>query len=202
MHLHIACPLGKDQELRPHTERSISELAKSGICEKITWAEYKGLYIGENRNNGITESSKIWQKEFKADAFLFVDWDMDFTISDVDDLIQSGKSVVSAAYPFRKTPEKYVAGTWRDDTCIESQWLLSETKGMQKVGFVGAGLLLVRSEAFAEIPYPYFRHVIIENGDEAKEYKEDIGFCLNLKRHGIDVFCNCEVVAGHYLNHC
>jgi hypothetical protein len=67
------------------------------------------------------------------------------------------------------------------------------------VEWIGAGLLYVESKTFSKIDYPYFRHGILTIGDEAEEYKEDLGFCLQCWRMEIPIFAYCGMGIKHFL---
>ena len=131
-------------------------------------------------------------------AHLFIDSDMVFNAKDALKLIDHDKDIISGAYRRSDRTEYFNAGYF-DKTLpgnIEKE-LTTDTKGLHKVDYVGAGFLLVKTSVFSKMEYPWFRHYIISKGDFQSEVSPDYGFCINAKKAGLDIWVDCDTVITH-----
>jgi hypothetical protein len=148
----------------------------------------QGTYIAKARNFLITESNKIWQKDFPFDYALCLDMDVQFTIGNLKQLIEADKEIICGAYPYRdESLKQFYVALWNEVR------IPTTFEGVLPVDRVGAGFLLIKSSVFPKIKFPYFRHAIIEKGDYAGELGEDWGFCDQCREAGIDVFLHCNM---------
>jgi GT2 family glycosyltransferase len=157
-------------------------------------------YLSTSKNRGVNSFSgcenKI-QKITDCESVIFVDADHSFNPKNIDRLVASPYDIVGAAYWYRQGPtDCLVAGTMRDDGYLTTR-LLSTVVGLHRVDWVGGGFVAVKSTVFERLEYPWFRRGVIDNGNEAVELGEDIGFCLQAKRAGIQVWVDCDNVIGH-----
>jgi hypothetical protein len=63
-------------------------------------------------------------------------------------------------------------------------------------GEVGTGLMLIDLRKLAELPRPWFRTTLHDDGERVR-CSEDIGFCRLLKTHGHKVIADYTVQTGH-----
>jgi glycosyltransferase involved in cell wall biosynthesis len=58
-----------------------------------------------------------------------------------------------------------------------------------------------KKEVFEKSPYPWYRHIPIEFEEDgvecADEMWEDVGFCMNVKEHGFDIWCDFDNPVEH-----
>jgi hypothetical protein len=99
---------------------------------------------------------------------------------------------------------RYVAGNFsKYGTVCTEGFIPREFKGLHKVDFVGAGFLLVKSHVFGKMTYPWFHEAIIhykKNGQKRAQYAgDDIGFCLNAKKHNIPIWVDLDCVVTHLI---
>jgi len=60
---------------------------------------------------------------------------------------------------------------------------------------LGTGCMLIKVSAFAKIPKPWFWYGDIDNPDSYTG--EDIHFCRQCKKVGIDIYCDGNLSVGH-----
>jgi GT2 family glycosyltransferase len=118
---------------------------------------------------------------------LYIDSDIAFKPEDIEALLATEGEIVSGNYQARNHPELSAAGYGRQ---LGIAYAGSNTL---KVDWVGGGFLLVRASVWKKMQWPYF----VEVYDKGKFYGEDIGFCENAKRAGIDIILNKAVKVKH-----
>jgi len=198
------------------TDKIIDELSLSTETKyrgyTVLRGEYRYLiypsshcFVSTARNNGVNiwnGSKKKHQEIADCQGIVFMDHDHSFEPEQIDRLVSCGKEIVSAAYPYRTTDVPlascYVAGDFDDRMngmlCTR---IHNSAGGMQLCGWSGGGFMYAIASVFGRLEYPWFRRGVIDNGDEADELGEDIGFCLQAQRAGIPVYCDCDNVVGH-----
>lgn len=184
------------------------KIAFPGIQELLHCKEHhfevKSIESGDagyGRNLLISKSQVKKQKDFgDFDYFLFVDSDIEFHLKNALALLAHKKDAISAAYIRRDRPHFLQAGMWDENFPgnIKDHFKTDST-GLHKVDYVGAGFLLVKAEVFAKIEYPWFRRALIEKEDCQAETGEDYGFCLQLKKAGIDIWVDFDTKVNHIL---
>ncbi len=160
----------------------------------------QGTYISEARNALVNgqRSQAIWQDSLPFDYFLFVDSDIGFTKENVEILLSHDKDIVCSPYRCHNTPDLYQAGMFSSPGVISGKCSVV-TKGLHKVGYCGAGFMLVNASVFSKTRYPWFRHSVIELNGMASEVGEDIGFCMNVSESGLEVWCDFSNPVYHKL---
>ena len=158
--------------------------------------------LSSARNSGVdkTTSAKKQRSITDCDYCLFVDADTGFTFENIVALFDLQVPVVGGGYRYRfgETKDHFVAGYWQkgfpglNESCVAK----NET-GIITVDWSGGGFLLVRSDVFSKIEYPWFRYGVIEQGETAFEYSEDMGFCIQLKKNNIPLLCHCGLNLIH-----
>ena len=155
-------------------------------------------YISIARNTGVSESSLKHQIITDCDYCLFIDADTGFTFGNIVSLVNENKSVIGGAVPYRKeckTLSKYYCGGnfipgYPGFMC---SFVDQQQTGVVKVDWAGGNFLLVRADVFSKIEYPWFCHGVLDNGDSAHEYGEDIGFCMKCLDAGIPIYLHCDL---------
>lgn len=132
------------------------------------------------------------------DYFLFVDSDIGFTLENVEKLLAHDKDIVCSPYLCHDDKGVYQAGMFSYPGVISGKCGV-ETKGLHRVDYCGAGFMLVKAKVFSATKYPWFRHSIVEMNGLASEVGEDLGFCMNVKQSGFDVWCDFNNPVYHRL---
>lgn len=167
----------------------------------FVFTEGKGYAPGPSRNEMVSKSQKKKQTLIDLGGFdyhLFIDSDMPFHLKNILALLARRKDIISGAYIRADTPTHYNAGMWEEDLPGSIKFNFEKTvKGLQKADFLGAGFLLVKTEVFTRIDYPWFHHKIIEKGEVRGEISEDYGFCVAATEAGIERWVDCDTVIEH-----
>ena len=111
-------------------------------------------------------------------------------------LIQNKDGIVGAAYPYRTKNTLYVAGKFDPNGKITS-YVSTDILGRVRVDWTGGGFVYIPKRILEALEYPWFRRGVIDCGETADEMGEDIGLCLQARKHGISVYCDCNCVVGH-----
>lgn len=113
---------------------------------------------------------------------LMLDDDMTFPADTVDRLLNHEKPVVAANY-CRKLPGKPVP------LCMGLDGALLESTGktgLEEVGFVGGGVVMVDVAAIKDIPAPHF--CVLWDEDRKDYWGEDLFFCDKLRNAGVQIY--------------
>lgn len=118
-----------------------------------------------------------------ADWVLYLDSDMRFPKDVISRLLAHGAPVVAANYATRRAPVQPVA--FRHSGLSERVHTTPESAGLEPVFAVGMGVFLVKADAFAGLPLPWFQ---IGWAPALGDFVgEDIHFCRLLGEHGLTV---------------
>lgn len=118
-----------------------------------------------------------------ADWILYLDSDMRFPKDVIGRLLAHGEPVVAANYATRRAPVQPVA--FRHAGLSERVQTAPDSTGLEKVFAVGMGVFLVRADALAGLPLPWFQ--IGWAPGLADFVGEDLHFCRLLGEHGFPV---------------
>jgi len=161
-------------------------------------------FIAHARNILVTDNKsrkKHQSLDKKISHYLMIDGDVDgFTLADVDRMIGHDVDIISGAYPLKDKPLVICAGAFvpGQPGLVGSRYGRDLLRGKQCVDWVGAGFLLIRREALERMDYPWFREVMVDFGEgEQDTSTEDIGFCVQAQRAGIEVWCDFDVRLNH-----
>lgn len=206
---------GKPQK---HTERSLAKLMATEIPGwKLEFKPVFGsLYLHEARNDAVNggKNCLVNQKIKGFDKILMVDHDMEFEPEDIITMLNSDCEVVSALYPYRDTPDMYVAGVWgqnKEGKAIPG-YIVREKCALKNDGkdeyfsdcpyvvdWIGTGLHMVDKKVYEKLPYPWYRHTMVEVDGLQKHSGEDIGFCQLCGEAGTKVYVEPKVKVKHYI---
>ena len=154
-------------------------------------------YISMARNTGVSNSILKHQTITDCDYCLFIDADTGFTFGNIVSLIAANKSVIGGAVPYRKghlNEAFYCAGNFYDGLPGFICSLVNRKQtGIVKVDWTGGNFVLVRADVFSKIEYPWFHFGVLDNGDSALEYGEDIGFCIKCYKANIPIYLHCDL---------
>lgn len=125
---------------------------------------------------------------------LFIDDDMAFKASALEQLLAHDKDIVSGLYIGRMYPhnplifdEMYEGGKSR------YYYLTPEVKGLIEVVAAGLGFCLIKTEVFHKLEKPWIRL-----GELDKDHWcDDIGFFKRVREAGIKVHCDTDCMCGH-----
>jgi len=189
----------------------LRELKEKGIeldqwiyqYENIIWMvdPAKGHFPQQDgRNYLITNLAHLRNNFIKVeeyDYFLFIDSDIEWHIDDAVRLINHDKEIIGAPYVSHYEKDEFLCGKWLEPGTMGDR-LPMGSKGLNKVDYTSAGMLLVKNEVFTPEDYPWFRSYIVINPKNGLKFQvgEDIGFCLGQtgKR---DIWVDCDIELKH-----
>lgn len=161
----------------------------------------QGTQTYRTRNSFMTElkSSRKFQKpRGDYDYFMFIDSDIGFTAFDIIQLLSHGKDVVGGPYLTHDNDGTYEAGLFSKTKPGRTVHRFKSTEtGLKKVDWLASGFVLIKASVFEKVEYPWFRHSMIESGDLQEESGEDVGFCLNFARFGVEIWMDFDLEIYH-----
>jgi hypothetical protein len=141
------------------------------------------------------------QNDFDFDFYLSLDADTWYP-GDVDQmldrLIGHGVPIVGGAYPYRDPGMSKLAVAWMWDNAVGNVLPIPITnKGLVRVAGIGHGCCLHSADVFRKIPYPWYRNVIIQDGEWAEMTDESVGFAMACGEAKIPIHCDFDIVCIH-----
>ncbi len=181
-----------------YVKPSLRALRESGLPFEGCFMQ--GPLIMNNRNRGVTASQKIHQQlDPKYSHYLFADSDIAFTPEHVRIALSHSKPIVAMPYLRHENDGLYQAGDFADLERASLNRMHCATAGFLEVDFVGAGFLLVERGALESMRFPWFRHDVVEVGDEADNRGEDVCFCIGAFEAGYSIWCDFDHPVTHRL---
>lgn len=121
---------------------------------------------------------------------LFIDSDVMPKSNTLEKLLELDKDIVTGVYPM--TSRKGLAwSVAKDDTFLGIEQL---PRSPFKVDYCGFGCVLVKTEVFEKLEWPYWKNEFVEGGITKGE---DIYFCDKVKEAGFDIWCEPKVKCNH-----
>jgi len=160
----------------------------------------QGSVIRQLRNSFINDqkSCKRYQEPIEGiDAYLMIDSDINITLKDILLMISHDKYIVTLPYLSHESDETYQTGVFsRVEGNIGGRFN-TRKKGLHKVDWCGAGAMLIDARVFKKTEYPWFRHSMLQVDDLQEETGEDVGFCINARKSGFDIWCDFDNPVKH-----
>lgn len=182
-----------------HSEKYIEELFKQ--LNKVSGCEFKvvvasGSVLFQLRNTLISQNG-----ELEYDYYLFVDDDTAFSADHVVRLISIKKDIVGSACA-RKGKFTYCAGSFKEVDGVKVEGVTEDsplgTRGVNKVDWMGMAFTKISKQALEKMGDGlWFRHEFFENEGKKDQTGEDVGFCMNAKEAGIDIYCDFDFPVVH-----
>ncbi len=148
----------------------------------------KRLIYVNSRSSLVQEARFMLVKaarEAEADKILMIDSDHTFPPDTISRLLAHDKEMVGATYVRRRPPHNILGRT------LEGYNFNSKLTGLQKVGLMPLGCMLIDMWLFDKVELPWFCV-----GFDLKRQLwtgEDFGFCTGVRQHGYDVWCDFEL---------
>ncbi len=122
---------------------------------------------------------------------LFIDSDMTFPQDMVQRLLKHDKEIVAANCARRRMPTGPTAQLYKENGERELVWTMPESTGLQVVGSVGMGVMLIKANVFKALAEPWFetpwRH------DKRGYIGEDVYFCQKAAAAGFKIWIDHDV---------
>jgi len=154
---------------------------------EITLVEREGALGPDNRNH----LAQMALDGGHTHLFL-VDADMSFPGDTLTRLLEHKKDIVGAAYNYRAFPRRTVVKIKRDGQVYSPDRL---PESLFACHAIGSGVKLVTTQALAHMPRPWF--ALDFDKDGMLSVSDDVWFCQQAARVGIETFCDPTIRAGH-----
>jgi len=141
----------------------------------------KSSILPETRTRLVSRAYK-----FGATHIMWFDSDMKFPKDTIVRLLNHNKPVIGANYVTKDVEPRPVAYR-EDDDYIGPVWTKEDSTGLERVTFLGMGVLLTDIRVFDELDLPFF-HFQPLPPQFSKQSGEDGFFCKKLHEKGIDVW--------------
>lgn len=206
MKIRVCCPFYSDFELLKPVLRELyfcqehEFLIPNALVQKQTHGFRQSGVPRAARNHGINDGlskNKLQKITTGEDAFLIIDTDVIFCLESVLRLIEHDKDVCVAPYQTHSDMREYECGMFKGVLGSKGDKFKIFEHGLKKIDWCGAGFMLVKAEVFEKIEFPWFRQNMIVSGDNQDECSEDIGFCMNLREHNVDLWCDFDISIVH-----
>lgn len=151
--------------------------------DTITMSFHQSAFLAESRNElvkGLIEAG--------ADYVIFIDTDMRFPQTLLNDLCAHDLPVVAANCAKRRRPISATARTWNEATQkMDAVWPDPEKKeGIERVAVVGSAVMCIKAEVFFQIEFPWFHTPW--HPDDQRFVGEDLYFCAQLKKYEVPLY--------------
>jgi len=160
----------------------------------LSWVS--GCYVAVNRND-----LAVMALEQNATHILYLDDDMRFPPWSLEQLLARHTDIVGVNYTTRKLPIRPVTLNnidW-DDGTIPSDvvWTPPGATGLQEVDALGGGVLLVNTDVFIKVDYPFFEQWYDQK--RLRNVGEDVDFCKKAQDAGYKVYIDHDL--SHHVRH-
>jgi len=169
---------------------------KYTIANKFT----SSAYLDCNRNKLAKQAIKG-----KSDYLLMIDSDMTYPNTILDTLISRDKDVIGVVYYSpRWNKEKTRMGRvgpilydYNPEKKIYGEWFKCDKKEPFRVGAVGTGIMLIKTEVFEKVEEPWFSFFTTKYRKNVEIMGEDIAFCLKCMAAGVEIWVDPTIEVGH-----
>ncbi len=151
-----------------------------------------GAYSDLLRDNMATNVMKL-----NPDYILWLDADQTYPANTPEVLmkhVDDGKLVVGGLTPHRGSGKPNVWESIPGSPLFNPRDIYVND-GLVKVDGMGLGGVMMSPEVFRKMDYPWFR--MLWNEEINSKLGMDFTFYNNCKKHGIDVWCDTDLVYGH-----
>jgi len=157
-------------------------------------------------------NQKPYDGKLEFDFTLWIDSDVRFNFEMVKRLVSHDKDMVCGLYRMKdlknftvvpKMDDEYFIrnGTYQFLTVDDLKTIHDESNGLPpdpfKIDYTGLGLCLIRKTVLDSLEYPWFRPIWKTIGNMKEFTSEDVGFCMQVRKAGFDIYCDPSVVGQH-----
>lgn len=155
-------------------------LANGAHIERVQLWNTKGSILTRSRATLVKKAL-----ELECSHILFLDSDMTFPSWTLHQLLRHNKAVIAANCPVKTLPSLPTARQL-GDTPAGKLVYSGDNVGIEKVWRVGTGVMLIKTNVFAQLAKPWFAIKYNETIDD--DTGEDWHFCELLERADIPIF--------------
>ena len=122
---------------------------------------------------------------------LFIDSDMRFPQDMIERLLKHDLDIVATNCARRRMPTGPTAQLYKENGERELVWTMPESTGLQEVGSVGMGVMLIKREVFEALAEPWFETPW--RVDKRGYIGEDVFFCQKAAAAGFKIWIDHDV---------
>jgi hypothetical protein len=122
---------------------------------------------------------------------LFIDSDMRFPQDMIGRLLKHDLDIVATNCARRRMPTGPTAQIYKDNGDRELVWTMPESTGLQEVGSVGMGVMLIKSSVFKALSEPWYETPW--RSDKRGYIGEDVFFCNKARSAGFKIWIDHDV---------
>lgn len=173
-----------------HTKTALDLTRAAGYASEVMGMHvilnhHAGSVLAEARQESIKRAI-----EAGAEWIFSVDSDMRFPVNAIEGMMAHDVPVVAANCAKRKRPIGPTArrrnAMFNDDRDSEPVFPDKTIGGIEEVETVGFGVILIKSEVFKQIDWPWF--IQPWHDDAQRHVGEDIAFCMRCREAGIPIY--------------
>ena len=185
------------ENILPECFESLYNLDKCG--HDIVFTFIKGYDCAKARNN-IAEKAL----DGKFDYVMMVDSDVIVPSDALKYMLDPEADVVIACSPRKNTKERMSTLCTPEDNPVgkgfHNALSYSDLQGSARILLKGGGFscVLIRTEVFTKLKYPYFKYVVYEN---RSALSEDYYFCNKCNAAGYKIYADPRVHCGHLVRY-
>jgi hypothetical protein len=127
----------------------------------------------------------------KCTHVLFIDSDMRFPHDMIERLLQHDLDIVATNCARRRMPTGPTAQIYKENGERELVYTMPESTGLQEVGSVGMGVMLIKANVFAALSEPWFETPW--RNDKRGYIGEDVFFCKKARDAGFKIWIDHDV---------
>lgn len=162
----------------------------------------RNLCLGGNILNGAQQ--KPFNGQLDYDYMMWIDSDINFTVTQFITLLRHQKDIVSGLYLMEDGHQYATVEHWDENFFNANgyfQFLTKETLSTKTelfpVNYTGFGFMLVKKGVFEAMEYPWFKPEFVTIGNAYDFTMEDVSFCRQANRLGYPILIDPTVVVGH-----
>ncbi len=122
---------------------------------------------------------------------LFIDSDMRFPQDMISRLLAHDLDIVATNCARRRMPTGPTAQVYKENGDRELVWTLPESTGLQEVGSVGMGVMLIKAGVFKALSEPWYETPW--RSDKRGYIGEDVFFCKKAREAGFKIWIDHDV---------
>ena len=122
---------------------------------------------------------------------LFIDSDMRFPQDMISRLLAHDVDIVATNCARRRMPTGPTAQVYKENGDRELVWSMPESTGLQEVGYVGMGVMLIKAGVFKALSEPWYETPW--RSDKRGYIGEDVFFCKKAREAGFKIWIDHDV---------
>lgn len=134
--------------------------------------------------------------DMQATHTMFIDTDVLYDPADIQRLLDSDKDIIGANYHTKEIPPHGTIKMWGDNGRFKLEPNFKPPPEPFKCAVVPTGFMLINMKKLLRSPFkrPFFD---FSRWPDGEFIGEDVHFCLEAQKAGLEVWCDPRVIVGH-----